>query len=245
MSGFVPSSLAEHDLLAAVDHVIEEVLRRHALASPPVDANLLLAQEGEKVLPKRRVRDSKESNGGSMGDSAELERQRAAALALGKSLNTKILNQARIGPRERSSEAEAQLAGLFATRLLMPTSWFQEDVRRLGYNLPRLHARYATASIASVAWRLLDLNEPAVVTIFDNNHIVDRRSNLANSEGTPEIDAAERAAQAYAHQFSRARLEHSPALTARAWPLHRADWRREIVVARLDDVSFDIDDCQD
>jgi hypothetical protein len=117
--------------------------------------------------------------------------------------------------------------------LLLPLSWFREDVRRLGCDLAQLHRRYCTASMESAGWRLLDLGEPMMVALFDNNWVVDRRSNV--SCGIVEAhSAAELAAQTYAHTYSRPGVERGPGVTARAWPVHQADWRREIVVSVFD-----------
>ena len=172
-------------------------------------------------------------------DPQDFESHRAAALALGRSLVEAVFDSVHVAPDEPMPHAATRVAGLFVPRLLLPTRWFRDDRRRLGGDLRRLQARYATASLESVAWRLLDLEEPVIVTIFDNNHVVSRRANVSSPGITPEPAGAELAAQSYCHAYSRPRIEHSPGLTARAWPLHRADWRREIVVALLDHESFE------
>ena len=69
------------------------------------------------------------------------------------------------------------LANLFAYRLLAPTCWFAADAATLQYDLLALKDKYRTASHEVLAWRWLDLPEPCIVTILDNERISRRRSN--------------------------------------------------------------------
>ena len=244
MPVFARHDAAEDDLLSAIDDVIKDLLRCHDVGSPPVDAVRLLQACGKSARASAQKARSKRSSGlrdrrPARSVARDVSQPRAAAI-IGRSLTRAILRRTQFERSRASHDSEGWLDFLFTARLLMPTRWFREDFRRLGLDVQRLHARYSTASAEAVAWRLLDLEEPLVVTIFDNNQIVDRRSNVQHDGVPPTIDFAELAAQAYAHTYSRPRLENSPAVTARAWSVHRADWRREIVVARLDGESSKI-----
>ncbi len=248
MTTIIAPNEPNDDLWSAVDAAVSRLLDRMRILAPPVDAAQLRVRFGFKLREPRRgsraarrfVRDRHEPGKAS----CRQESQVAAAACIGNHLAGDILARVRIS-EESLAEARAQIAKSFVARLLMPTDWFREDVRSLGCDVFRLHARYHTATEEAVAWRLLDMELPCVVTVFDNDHIVDRRTNVPIAGLSGELDRAELAAQAYAHHYSRARVEYSSRITARAWPLHRADWRREIVVARLDCESFDIVDYED
>ncbi len=124
-----------------------------------------------------------------------------------------------------------QLANWFAARLLLPTVWFASDAERRDGDLFLLKSRYATASHELIAMRLLDLEWPAVVSVFDQCRLTRRRSNL--SAGTPPLQPVERRAHGDAHFLGvPVELRHG-ALRSRAWPIHEPGWKREIVVTTL------------
>ena len=86
---------------------------------------------------------------------------------------------------------------------------------------------YATASHEVVAWRLLDLATPCVVTIVDNDHVHRRRSNAWRVNKT--LQPAERECQRYVHHYSRPRVVAADGWTVQGWPVHGPDWKREIL----------------
>jgi hypothetical protein len=216
-----------------VDDRVERLLSELRWIKPPVDAKAIVLRdrrfrqcEAEGWSARRRGRAGMQHK-----ENAEFVAQRNAARSIARVLLRELC---------KTCCAAAQAGGenmpfidVFAARLLIPTRWFCEDVRHLGYHLVRLQERYATASPAQVAWRLLDLDRGLVVTTFDSNHLVSRRANFSGLE-VPQVDVAERAAQSYAHQYGRPRLEHSARASAWAWPQHEPDWRREIVLAQFD-----------
>jgi len=51
------------------------------------------------------------------------------------------------------------------------------DAPGLDWDLLELKKRYRTSSHEVIAWRFLDLPEPCVVTVIDNEHVSRRRSN--------------------------------------------------------------------
>ena len=80
---------------------------------------------------------------------------------------------------------------------------------------------------ARKARRLLDLPEPCVITIVDNEHVSRRRSNAWPV--TRQLAAAEKACLDYVHHYSRARRVREDGWTVQGWPVHEPDWRREIL----------------
>src|SRR5947199_99878 len=76
-----------------------------------------------------------------------------------------------VGPEKTRPMMGESLANLFAHRLLVPTRWLAGEARACGYDLPSLKERFRTASHEVIAWRLLDLSEPCVITIVDNDSV--------------------------------------------------------------------------
>lgn len=123
--------------------------------------------------------------------------------------------------------AGESLANLFATRLLVPTCWFAAEAPALGWDLLELKQRYRSASHEVIALRFLDLPEPCIVTIVDNDHVHRRRSNAwpVNKQLSP----AEKECQQYVHYYSRPRRVQQAGWTVQGWPVHQSDWKREVL----------------
>ncbi|HZU36157.1 MAG TPA: hypothetical protein VFA18_09620, partial [Gemmataceae bacterium] len=119
------------------------------------------------------------------------------------------------------------LANLFAHRLLVPTIWFAGDAAACHFDLQTLKNLYRTASHEVIARRLLDLPEPCVITIVDNEHIHLRRSNAWRVR--KQLEPAEKQCQHYVHEYSRPRLVQHDGWTVQGWPVHQPDWKREIL----------------
>jgi hypothetical protein len=153
-------------------------------------------------------------------------RQWTVAHEIGEHLRQQLLERLAGGGDAPVMTGES-LANLFAYRLLTPTCWFAEDARNLDYVLPDLKQRYGTASHEVIAWRLLDLPEPCVITIIDNEHVSRRRSNAWPV--TRQLAPAEQACLEYVHHYSRARRVQADGWTVWGWPVHQPDWRREVL----------------
>src|SRR5262249_49023556 len=136
------------------------------------------------------------------------------------------LQRLEIGPAETPVMIGESLANLFAYHLLVPKCWFRTDAPELEYDLLRLKRRYATASHEVIAWRFLDLPDPCIITIVDNDHVQRRRSNAWPVRRA--LEPAEEECQHYVHYYSRPRMVQSGAWTVHGWPVHQADWKREI-----------------
>lgn len=118
------------------------------------------------------------------------------------------------------------LANEFAQRLLLPAPWFEAECAA-GVDLLRLKDQFASASHELIAWRLLTLGIPSVVTICDQGQVVRRRGNRSSPplELLPEerdcLDAVRR---------NRAPCEVSAdGFRVQAWPVYEEAWKREIL----------------
>jgi hypothetical protein len=78
-----------------------------------------------------------------------------------------------------------------------------------------------------IAWRMLDLPEPCIITILDNDHISRRRSNAWRIGR--QLERPEQECQRYVHYYSRPRVVQEDGWTVQGWPVHQADWKREIL----------------
>jgi hypothetical protein len=116
--------------------------------------------------------------------------------------------------------------------LLVPSAWFAADAPALRYDLLELKERYRTASHEVIAWRLLDLPEPCIITVIDNDHVYRRRSNAWPINR--QLSEAEEQCRRYVNSYSRPRTVRSGSWTVQGWPVHQLDWKREILRSVVD-----------
>jgi hypothetical protein len=69
--------------------------------------------------------------------------------------------------------------------------------------------------------------EACIVTIVDNAHIYRRRSNSYPIR--KKLEPAEEKCQRYVHHHGRAKRVQENGWTVYGWPVHQADWKREIL----------------
>src|SRR6266481_3363783 len=171
--------IPREEVLAKIDTFGEELLRAAGVQQPPVDA-IQLAQRhlGMIVCLDRRQsqRGRAQRTGGRpqiylKPEPTEERHQWTVAHEIGEHLKVRLLQRLGIDPQETRAMAGESLANLFAYHLLVPTRWFASDAPQLQYDVLELKQRYRTSSHEVVALRMLDLPEPAIITIVDNDHI--------------------------------------------------------------------------
>jgi hypothetical protein len=227
-----------------VDRVVEEVLERAGLAAPPVDALALVRHLRLPVNPEDLLQTgrAKRTRGGRqaapMAEASAEQQQWVAAHAIGEHFKPTLLERLGVTPEQARGLGGGSLVNLFAQHLLAPACWFGGDARACAYDLPQLKDRYPTASHELLALRLLDLAEPCIITIVDNEHIHRRRSNAWPVRR--ELSEPERQCQRYVHEYSRPRVVRAAGWTVQGWPVHQTDWKREILRSVVeDDVPLD------
>jgi Zn-dependent peptidase ImmA (M78 family) len=227
--------LPREEFLAKIDSYVFELLEAAGVAEPPVDA-IQLAQKhlGMTIcLDKRQTsRGRAQRNGGQPGiylkpEPSKERHQWTVAHEIGEHLKPQLLRHLGIDPAETRAMAGESLANLFAHHLLAPTCWFGSDAALLEYDVLKLKERYATASHEVLALRMLDLPEPAIITIVDNDHIHRRRSNAWRVR--KELEPVERECQRYVNYYSRPAVRCEGGWTVQGWPVHQPDWKREIL----------------
>ncbi len=220
---------SREEVLNIIDSRVHELLIAAGCGHPPVDT-LELAERHLKVAldslrppraaPGHRIDLRREAN--------EEKRQAFVALAIADLLRPDLLQHLDVTPTELRSMTGESLTGLFAARLLVPTIWFTTDAPALDFDLPDLKGRYRTATHELLAWRMLDLTSPCVITLVDHGKVSRRRSNAWRVTRT--LTAVEKECQAFVHRYSRPKLMQREGWTVQGWPVHHTGGaRREVL----------------
>ncbi len=228
-------NLPREDVMTAIDTMVEELLAAAGLGQPPIDT-IALAQNHLGmviVLDQRQPQRGRAQR--SLGkkqiflkpEPREERHQWTVAHEIGEHLKSELLSRLGIAPNEARAMAGESLANLFAYRLLVPTCWFAEDAKTLDYDLLDLKKRYSTSSHEVIAWRFLDLPEPCVITILDNERITRRRSNAWPTRR--QLLPAEEQCWKHVTQKSTPKVVCADEWTVQGWPVHELDWKREIL----------------
>ena len=228
--------LARDEVVAVIDRLVAEVLEKAGVQGPPIDA-LVLAQHhlGLTVGHERRPSQRGRARVGLQSEPTVEQQQWFAAQEIGAHFKPTVLERLGIELQEARALMGESLTNLFATRLLLPSDWFATDAATADYDVPQLKERYHTASYEAVALRLLDLPEPCIITILDNDHIHRRRSNAWNVRR--ELSPPERACQRYVNHYSRPKVVREDGWTVQGWPVHQSDWKREILRSVVEEVG--------
>jgi len=243
----VPELTCE-ELAGALDEVARWVLAAGGVAQPPVDAMALadalgihVARDDRQPGRARCVRLGGRSR--AIGRPTILLRREprperrhwAVAHEIGEHVAHRVFARLGVDPREVPPDGRERVANSLAGRILLPSDWFVEDARRCDWDLFELKARYRTASHELVARRMLDLDVPVIVTLFDQGRLTWRRSNVPGR--VPPLAADESACWQAAHVGGHPERRQSGLVLSQVWPIHEPTWRREILrttVATMD-----------
>jgi Zn-dependent peptidase ImmA (M78 family) len=227
--------LEREEVTATVDRAVQELLEAAGVTQPPVDAIALAQRHLNMIvcLDRRQEQRGRAQRAGGRKqiylrpEPTEERHQWTVAHEIGEHLKVSLLERLGIAPNRTRAMSGESLANLFAYRLLVPTCWFAEDAPAHDYDVVELKKRYSTSSHEVIAWRLLDLPEPCVITIVDNDHVSRRRSNAWRVRR--ELEEPEKKCQRYVNYYSRPRVLREGGWTVYGWPVHQADWKREIL----------------
>ena len=232
---------SRQDVLSSVDRVIEQILTAAGMREPPIDTITLardhLGIEGCVDLGQKQRGRAQRSAGREQiflkPEPTGERHQWTVAHEIGEHLKPTLLERLGTPPEEARAMAGESLANLLAHHLLVPTRWFQTDAPSMSYDLLALKDRYRTASHEVLALRMLDLPEPCVISIIDNDHVYRRRSNAWQVQR--RLEPPEQHCQHYVHDYGRPKLVQGEGWTVYGWPVHRMDWKREILRSQKDD----------
>lgn len=233
--------LSRDSVVEAVDRAVEGLLEAAGLTSPPVDVIAMAQRQLDMVVCIDRCQEQRGRAHRAGGrrqiflrpEHNEDRHQWTVAHEIGEHLKPGLLERLGVAPDQTRAMAGESLANLFAHRLLVPSCWFSRLASGSGYDLLELKQAFPTASHEVIAFRLLDLSVPCIITIVDNGHIHRRRSNAWPTR--KELHEVEQECQKYVHHFSRPRTVCRDGWTVQCWPLHQADWKREILRSVVDE----------
>jgi Zn-dependent peptidase ImmA (M78 family) len=226
---------ARDEVVSTVDRMVEELLTAAGVAKPPVDV-LALAQRhlGMQVCLDRgqRQRGRAQRVAGRRQiflrpEPSEERHQWTVAHEVGEHFKVPLLQRLGVTPGETRAMTGESLANLFAYHLLVPSCWFTTDAPSCDYDLLALKQLYRTASHEVIAWRLLDLPAPCIITIVDNDKIYRRRSNAWPVRR--RLEPVEQECQRVVHDQGRPCVVRDNGWTVQGWPVHQADWKREVL----------------
>jgi Zn-dependent peptidase ImmA (M78 family) len=233
--------LSREEVHQAVDRAVEELLAAAQVTATPVDA-IALAQRhlGMLVCLDRRQpqRGRAQRAAGRKQiflrpEPTEERHQWTVAHEIGEHFKPQLLQRLGVAPEQTRVMMGESLANLFAYHLLVPACWFGDDARLHGYDVLELKKKYRTASHEVIAWRMLDLTEPCVITVVDNDHVHRRRGNAFRVR--KELEEPEKQCQRYVNHYSRPRVVRADGWTVHGWPIHQPDWKREILRSVVDE----------
>jgi len=219
-----------YDLQVLLDNLVQEFMVKASLHQPPVDADALLNAKAWQLLgleapsphtkKPAQVFDPKES------ESSDIKKQWLAAQTLASSLQ----KEAKVR-WEKSNDSQASqgvsFINLIAQRILVPTHWLKSLALSVDYDLLELKRIFKTPAYEIIALRMLDLENPCIITIVDNGHVFKRKSNCCNPSKT--LSPTETMVLNYVHENSRAKKVNDQGWQVAGWPVHQLDWRREIL----------------
>jgi Zn-dependent peptidase ImmA (M78 family) len=231
---------SREEIVQTIDRFVDELLDSASVSGPPVNAIHLAQRHLGMVIcldEKQPQRGRAQRSG--KGKLIYLRReptgerhQWTVAHEIGEHLKVSVLQRLGVESGQTPVMAGESLANLFAYHLLVPQRWFADEATQLNYDVLALKKRYHTASHEVIAWRLLDLPSPAIITIIDNDHIYRRRSNAWPTRR--HLEPVEEECQRYVHYYSRPKVIHKDQWTVHGWPVHQPDWKREILRSVVD-----------
>lgn len=222
------------DWSRALDEVADELLDQGGVTAPPVEC-LALADRLEIYVAYDACQPGRARHKIIGGQSTLLVRpeerperlQWAVAHELGEAFAWKVFDRVGADLDEDSPQLREQVANCMASRLLLPGRWFFDDARRCDWDLVQLKRRYDTASHELIAYRFLDGDEPALVSVFDQGRLVRRRANVRPRP--PSLSPVERECWSEVHRRNVPVERRSASLTVRGWPVHEPGWQRELL----------------
>ncbi len=219
---------------SALEAVAEEVLDEAGIAAPPVDVvhvarRLRITVAVDRSLETRGLH---KRLAGSPSifvrpDERPERLQWAVAHELGEAVAYRVCDRLSLSAEEVEPSTREQWANLLASRLLLPRQWFFEDADQLDGDVLELKSIYPTASHEAIAWRLLDLPRPTVITVFDQGQITGRRGN--SGFRPPRLEQMEKHCWQDVHDRQTTHTRRRDGLQVQCWPVHEPGWKREIL----------------
>lgn len=244
----VHMEFSAEDLFDAVDRLVMSSLSHVGIREAPVDT-LRVASEGfhlrieyaEPEDPHERQYGDRPRRRASADtvllrdDMTEESQHLLAARAVARRLLPQVLAKLGVNHETENRQANAQLVNMIAPRLLLPTRWFAGDAARAGYDLFRLKEKYTTAGMEMMALRMLDLDDPCLIAIVDDDGtIVNRRSN--RFQAPRKLTEAEMTCRELIQESGEPAQAKGSGWIVRGWPTPGVPFRRIVMRSVPEDV---------
>jgi hypothetical protein len=238
---------SQEELLEVVDRLVTGLIERAGVERPPVDA-LRIAEE-HLGLPVEVVEPSEEDERGRRrprarpagaegiviaSDMTVEERHRAAANGIARALAPEVLRWLGVMPGSENRQFASHLRGLVVGRVLVPTRQLRAALRECKSDLVDLKKQFTTAGMEMLALRLLDLDEPCVISIVDDGIVSVRRGN--RGQGGKNLEPVEQSCHDRVAELDLPHRVRADGWTVSGWPVSGRAFRRIILRAVPDDV---------
>lgn len=222
------------EISRGLDDLIDDLQQTTGLFGPAIDPfevaerlqNCVLI---DATLPARGCR--RELGGGVAGiviapDDRDERMCFATAHEIGEQHVASLCERLMLALDDCSERLREDLANRIASRLLVPNPWFQDVAHATDFDLFVLKATFPFASHQVIAWRMLDVETPTIVSIFDNGQQSSRKANFG---GRRELLPLEKAVLERCHRHVRPSEVTRDGVRVQAWPIHEPAWQREIL----------------
>lgn len=232
-------TLGSDDLQGAIETVVGKFLEDLHLYRPPVDwVEIALGMPGLQKQDQTKATGLTRKKAAAKGtlllseDLADEQNQRLAAQAIAHTLMGKILG---LMGGEPDSKAPSAWVKLVVKELMVPSAWFHALWREFDGDFTRVLKGFGPIPLEFPAQRMVEGPEPTVVAIIDHGSLIHRFSNGPRPGKT--LLPLEKECLEYVNRFSRARRMSGGDLTVWGWPIHRSDWRKEVLRTVFVEVS--------
>lgn len=237
------------DLFDACDRITAAALKRGGIESPPVDALFLAQHEFGFQIEYAEPDDPSQRKYGDppakrrprpdtillREDMTDESQQLLAARAIARKLVPDVLQKLGLPPDGDNRQALAQFVGLIAPRLLLPSRWFPGDASRAGFDVLKIKEKYPTVGYEMISLRLLELDEPCIIAIVDDDGTVFARKSNRFQAPRKLTDAELRCREIIEETGEPARTRGS-GWVVWGWPTPGIPFRRMIFRSVPDDV---------
>ena len=231
---------SQDDLFDAIDRLLVQLLERAGVNAPPVDALRLAedhlgipveyAEPDDEDRPRRR-----QSSGIVLTPNMSREQeQTAAARAIAGSLIPDLFRKLDIPLVDENKQVQTQFRGLIVARLLVPSRMLRTAQRACKSDVAALKEVFSTASMETIALRLLDLDQPCVVSVVDDGVVAVRRGNALPVN--KKLLAQEEQCARRVMELDLPHQVRGEGWTVQGWPVPDRPFRRVVLRAVPDDI---------
>jgi hypothetical protein len=139
-----------------------------------------------------------------------------------------------IKPEMENKSILTQFRGLIVNRLLVPSRMLRSAQRSCRSDVAALKELFTTASMEVIALRLLDLDQPCVVSVVDDGVVAVRRGNALPVN--KKLLAQEEQCAQRVMELDLPHQVRAGGWTVQGWPVPGRPFRRVVLRAVPDDV---------